>query len=259
MSDTVEPTDKAATCVGCRNGREIFPFTMAFQPIVDLQQGRIDTHEALVRGTGGETAGAVLSQVTKANRYAFDQACRVKAIELAAKLGMGTRLSINFLPNAVYEPRACIQATLRAAARSGFQLDRLTFEILETEQAADTAHLLNIIGEYRKHGFQIALDDFASAHSGLLRLAELKPDIIKLDRALVMNCDQNRTRLSIIGGILRICAEIGVKVVAEGVERDAEARALQSVGARFVQGYLFARPRFEGLVLENEIGWRLGG
>ena len=255
MSDILERTDKPANCAGCSNGRKIFPFTMAFQPIVDLQEGRIDTHEALVRGLGGEAAGAVLSQVTKENLYAFDQACRVRAIELAARLGLDTRLSINFLPNAVYEPRACIQTTLRAAARSGFRLDRLTFEILETEQVADTAHLVNIIGEYRKHGFQIALDDFASAHSGLLRLAELKPDIIKLDRALIMDCDQNRTRLSIIGGILRICAEIGIKVVAEGVEREAEVRALRSVGARFVQGYHFARPRFEGLVSENEILW----
>ncbi len=255
MSDILERTDKPAMCAGCSNGRKMFPFTMAFQPIVDLQEGRIDSHEALVRGLGGEAAGAVLSQVTKENLYAFDQACRVTAIELAARLGMDTRLSINFLPNAVYEPRACIQTTLRAAARSGFRLDRLTFEILETEQVADTAHLVNIIGEYRKHGFQIALDDFASAHSGLLRLAELKPDIIKLDRALIMDCDQNRTRLSIIGGILRICAEIGIKVVAEGVEREAEVRALRSVGARFVQGYHFARPRFEGLVSENEILW----
>ncbi len=259
MSHTLERAAKSTTCAGCREGRESFPFTMAFQPIVDLQEGRIDAHEALVRGPGGEGAGAVLSQVTEANLYAFDQACRVRAIELAARLGMSTRLSINFLPNAVYEPRACIQATLRAAARSGFQLDQLTFEILESEQAADTAHLMNIIAEYRKHGFQIALDDFATAHSGLLRLAELKPDIIKLDRALVVDCDQNRTRLSIIGGIVRICAEIGIKVVAEGVERDAEARALRSVGARFVQGYHFARPRFEGLVADDEICWAPAG
>ena len=231
---------------------------MAFQPIVDLQENRIDTHEALVRGPGGEPAKAVLSQVTKENLYAFDQVCRVKAIELAAKLGMDTRLSINFLPNAVYEPRACIQATLRAAMRSGFRLDRLTFEILETENVVDTAHLLNITREYRRHGFQIALDDFGSAHSGLLRLMELRPDMIKLDRALIMDCDQDRTRLSIIGGMLRICGEIGIKVVAEGVEREEEARALQSVGARFVQGYYFARPRFEGLVLDQEIHWVSG-
>ena len=258
MSHILDRTDKAAACVACRDGQKIFPFTMAFQPIVDLQEWRIDTHEALVRGTGGEGAGAVLSQVKEDNLYAFDQACRVKAIELAAKLGMDTRLSINFLPNAVYEPRVCIQATLRAAARSGFRLDRLTFEILESEQLADTAHLLNIINEYRKHGFQIALDDFATAHSGLLRLAELKPDIIKLDRALIKDCDQDWTRLSIIGGIIRTCADIGIKVVVEGVERAGEARALRSVGVRFVQGYLFARPRFEGLVSEKEIDWVSG-
>src|SRR4051812_23013604 len=103
-------------CEGCRNA-EPFPiaFTMAFQPIVDISAGSIWGYEALVRGANGEGAAAVLGQVTEANRYTFDQACRVKAIELAGRLlprDSTARLSINFMPNAVYEPRACIKATL---------------------------------------------------------------------------------------------------------------------------------------------------
>ena len=145
--------------------------------------------------------------------YAFDQACRVKAIELAARLGLDRRLSINFLPGAVYEPRACIQATLNAARRTGFRRDRLTFEILESESITNTAHLRNIIAEYRKQGFRIALDDFGTGHSGLLRLAELRPDVIKIDRALVMDCDRDGTRLAILAGLHRICAEIGIDIV----------------------------------------------
>ena len=210
------------SCVACRSTTSILPFTMAFQPIVDLQMSRIDAYEALVRGPTSEGAGHVLKQVTPENLYAFDQACRVKAIELAAKLGMDRQLSINFLPNAVYDPRACIQTTLKTAARTGFQLDRLTFEILESETIADTRHLLNIIQEYRKYGFKIALDDFGTGYSGLARLAELKPDIIKLDRVLVQNCDRDPIRLAIIHGLIRIGAEIGIKVVIEGVERSGE-------------------------------------
>mgnify|MGYP006179185267 CR=1 FL=1 len=94
---------------------------MAFQPIIDLAEGRIWGYEALVRGRDGEGAAAVLAAVTDQNRYRFDQACRVKAIELAGTrmpAGSTAKLSINVLPNAVYEPTACIRATWRRAWRS---------------------------------------------------------------------------------------------------------------------------------------------
>lgn len=246
---------QARACAACKDGAAIFPFTMAFQPIVDVQQNRIDAYEALVRGPSREGADYVLSQLTAENTYTFDQACRVKAIELAARLGVDRQLSINFLPNAVYEPRACIQTTLRAAARSGFPRDRLTFEILESETIADTAHLLAIIKEYRIHGFKIALDDFGTGYSGLARLAELRPDIVKVDRILVQDCDKDSTKLSIIEGIIKIGAAIGIKIVLEGVERAGEVDALRSVGARFIQGFYFAKPAFEAIVRDEDIAW----
>jgi EAL domain-containing protein (putative c-di-GMP-specific phosphodiesterase class I) len=242
----------------------LFPFTMAFQPVVDLVEHRIDAHEALVRGPGGEGAGSILAQVTTDSLYAFDQACRVKAIELAAKLGLADqdpkcRLNINFLPNAVYEPRACIRLTLDAASRYGFPLSRLTFELTEGEQVSDMRHTQNIIQEYRRRGFQIALDDFSTGYSGLARLADLRPDIIKLDRALVQDCDRDRVRLAIIASLVRLGAEVGIKVVAEGMERREEVEALRETGLRFMQGFYFARPVFEGLAspLDALAGMRL--
>ncbi len=244
-------TSKA--CRACQTAEPIFPFTMAFQPIVDLQEGRIAAHEALVRGPNGEGALHVLNQVTPDNLYAFDQACRTQAIALAARLGMDCRLSINFLPNAVYEPRACIRATLEAAARSGFDPRRLTFEIVETEAIADTAHLLSIISEYRRHGFKIALDDFATGYSGLARLADLKPDIVKLDRTLIRNCDRDPVRQQIVAGMLALGNAVGVEIVIEGVETSGEFEALRDAGARFMQGYYFAKPLFERLCTNAEL------
>jgi EAL domain-containing protein (putative c-di-GMP-specific phosphodiesterase class I) len=243
------------SCVACKNARLDFPFTMAFQPVVDVQEQRIDAHEALVRGPHGEGAGSILGQLNEGNLYAFDQACRVKAIELAARFGLQVNLNINFLPNAVYDPRACIRLTLDAAARTGFPLDRLTFEFTENEQVSDEAHILSIIQEYRRHGFRIALDDFATGYSGLSRLANLKPDIIKLDRALVMDCDKDRVRLAIVASMISLGAEIGIKVVTEGIERVGEVEALRSVGVRFMQGFYFARPIFEGVAVREDIHW----
>ncbi len=244
-------------CTACQTSRLALPFTMAFQPIVDVQLQRIDAFEALVRGPNGEGAGHVLEQVNEQNAYAFDQACRVKAIEWATRLGIDCQLNINFLPNAVYEPRACIRATLDAASRTGFDPKRLTFEIVETEAIADTPHLLRIIAEYRRQGFKIALDDFGTSYSGLSRLAELKPDIVKLDRVLVQDCDTDRLRLSIVASMLALGRENGIKVVIEGVETVGEFEALRDVGARYVQGFYFAKPGFECIRTDADIFPRL--
>ena len=89
-------------CAACRDKTQLpSDFTMAFQPIMDLHSGRPFAYEALVRGVDGQSAATVLSWVDDAHRYRFDQACRVKAIELASRLGLAAlpqcRLSINFL------------------------------------------------------------------------------------------------------------------------------------------------------------------
>jgi EAL domain-containing protein (putative c-di-GMP-specific phosphodiesterase class I) len=240
-------------CGVCRNATELFAFTMAFQPIVDVEHRRIEAYEALVRGPDGESAGSILAQVDQSNMYAFDQACRVKAIELASRLGLRTRLNVNFLPNAVYEPRACIRATLETAARTGFDTSMLTFEIVETEYLAEPQHLSNIVAEYRRMGFQIALDDFGTGYSGLARLESLHPDIVKIDRALIANCDNDQRRLDIIGCMIMLGDRLGTKMVAEGVETAGEAAALQKIGARYQQGFFYARPAVECLVGEASI------
>lgn len=241
----------ARKCKECRAGEEFaIPFTMAFQPIVDLSQGGVFAHEALVRGPSNESAPSVLSQINNSNRYGFDQACRVRAIELASRLGLpdtGASLSINFLPNAVYNPRACISATLRIADKVNFPLDRIIFEITEQEQVVDHQHLLAIIAEYKRNGFRTAIDDFGAGYSGLNLLAKFQPDIIKLDMELIRGIDTDVVRRAIVLSIVMVCRDLGITIVAEGIETEAECRTLQDMGINLFQGYLFARPTFEAL------------
>jgi len=238
-------------CEGCRNGAGLdFDFSMAFQPIVDMETGQPFAYEALVRGPSGDSALSVLSQVTEENRYAFDQQCRVRAIETASRAGIldgPARLSINFLPNAVYSPLACIQLTLKTAAAHGFPTDRLIFEFTENEQMADPAHVANIVASYQKMGFGTALDDFGAGHAGLNLLARFQTDIIKLDMDLIRGLDESLPRRIIVAGVVRMCAELGVEVIAEGIETQGELAALRAIGVRYIQGYLLARPGFETL------------
>lgn len=223
---------------------------MAFQPIVDVETGTPYAYEALVRGPNGEGAESVLSRVTPANRYAFDQQCRVKAITLAARAGLaesGARLSINFLPGAVYSPAACIQLTLRTATAVGFPTDRLIFEFTENEEMADPDHVADIVATYRRMGFGTALDDFGAGHAGLNLLASFQPDWIKLDMALIRGIDASAPRRIIVDAVVKMCAALGVRVIAEGIETAAEAAALRALGIRYLQGFYFASPAFESL------------
>ncbi|GAB3245269.1 EAL domain-containing protein [Chitinimonas naiadis] len=236
--------------VGCNDCRKLdglgFEFTMAFQPILDIETGLPYAYEALVRGTGGEGAGYILSQVTDANRYQFDQACRVKAIELATTLGLhhlpDCKLSINFLPNAVYRPETCIRATLEASQRFGFPADRLMFEVTEGERISDAQHLKNIFAEYRRQGFTTAIDDFGSGYSGLNLLATFQPQVLKLDMELTRSIDADGIRQAIVAGVLLVAQRLGITIIAEGIETQAECDMLRSMGVRYFQGYLFARP-----------------
>ena len=232
-------------CPGCREGGPLpFEFTMAFQPIIDVSENRIWGYEALVRGIEGQGAGWVLGQVNQTNRYKFDQACRVKAIELAAPLfpDAETRLSINFMPNAVYEPAACIRATLDAARRTGFAHRQIMFEFTENERMVDVAHVQRIIAEYRKHGFVTALDDFGAGYAGLNLLASFQPDLIKLDMELIRGIATSPARQTIVAGVTMMARELGITVLVEGIESEAELVALRAAGIRLFQGYHFARP-----------------
>jgi EAL domain-containing protein (putative c-di-GMP-specific phosphodiesterase class I) len=245
------PLTTSDACLGCRTSGPLpIAITMAFQPIVDIRTGRVFAYEALVRGVDGQSAGAVLSSVSPELIYKFDQTCRVKAIELAGGLFApddGAKLSINFMPNAVYEPDACIRASLAAARRVGFDPGRLMFEFTEDEPMRDVGHVQRIIDAYRARGFTTAIDDFGAGYAGLGLLADLHPDILKLDMNLIRGIDGSAARRVIVAGIVQVADALGIRCIAEGIETAAELQTLRDLGIALCQGYLLARPVAETL------------
>lgn len=218
---------------------------MAFQPIVDLETGQPYAFEALVRGSRGEGAADVLSRVTPENRYAFDQQCRVAAIKGAVAAGIlqnDAKLSINFLPNAVYSPLACIQLTLKTAQATGLPTDRLIFEFTESEEMIDTDHVRGIIATYAQMGFGTAIDDFGAGYAGLGLLCRIQTDYLKLDMELTRGIDTCSTRRKIVGSMVQLARSLGIIIIAEGIETAGELHVLKILGIRYVQGYLLARP-----------------
>jgi EAL domain-containing protein (putative c-di-GMP-specific phosphodiesterase class I) len=104
-----------------------------------------------------------------------------------------------------------------------------------------------MIQTYQTMGFTLAIDDFGAGNAGLSLLADLRVDMVKLDMGLVRGCDADRPRRVIIACMARACAELGIQVIAEGIETAAEYATLRGMGLGLFQGYLFARPGFRAL------------
>jgi EAL domain-containing protein (putative c-di-GMP-specific phosphodiesterase class I) len=184
------------------------------------------------------------------------------AIETAGALftGADLRLSINFMPNAVYEPTACIQKSLAAAKRANFPHRNLMFEFTENEKMANPDHVKKIVDAYRTFGFWTALDDFGAGYAGLGLLARLQPDLLKIDMELLRDIHQSRAKQAIVAGIVGIARALDITVLAEGVESDQELTVLKAAGITLFQGYYFAKPGLMSLpavpVLDGIISFR---
>jgi EAL domain-containing protein (putative c-di-GMP-specific phosphodiesterase class I) len=236
------------SCAECRDGKVLgFDISMAFQPIVDINKSKVFAYEALVRTPDGGGAGEVFKRVNASNMYLFDQTCRVKAIELAAKLNMDTLLSINFMPNAIYKPELCIRTTLEAAKLHDFPINNIIFEFTEGEQVADRAHLANIVSHYQSQGFFTAIDDFGAGYSGLNMLADLDVNLIKLDMDLIRDIHLDSRRQLIVEMAVKLASSFEMKLIAEGIENKQEFTCLKKLGVTLMQGYYLAKPSFESL------------
>ncbi|WP_448568185.1 EAL domain-containing protein [Thalassotalea ganghwensis] len=247
MSD-LEKNNNVLSCANCADKSLLnFDFTMAFQPIVHCQTETIFGYEALVRGLNNESAYSIISQVTDDNRYAFDQQCRVKAITLAAKLGVDSMLSINFLPKAIYQPERCIRTTLMAAKEHNFPIKQIMFEFTEVEKIDDSDFIKHIVNSYQSMGFKTAIDDFGAGYSGLSLLADFQTNIIKLDMKLIRDIDKDKARQIIIKNCLTMFKDFKITTLAEGIETYEEMLWLKEAGVDLMQGYFFAKPGFECL------------
>lgn len=251
MEDEPRVYDRFSCRICSDNSTLDFDFTMAFQPIVNVNSNQIYGYEALVRGLNNESAYSIISQVNDDNRYLFDQLCRIKAIALASKLNVDSMLSINFLPNAIYKPERCIRTTLDAATKYGFPTERIMFEFTEVEKIEDCAFVKRIVEYYNKLGFVTAIDDFGSGYAGLGLLADFQTNIVKFDMGLIRHINKDITRQSIIKNCLNMFRELNITPLAEGVETKEEFICLRDFGVELMQGYFFAKPGFECLPLVN--------
>lgn len=226
-------------------------FSYAFQPIVDAAAREVFSYEALIRGPSNEPAFTVLERVPVNAKYKFDEDSRVAAIALAYRLGLNCHLNLNFLPQGLYASDSSVTSILQAAARHGLPIERIILEVTEGEVIADYANLARQLNEFRSIGLKIAIDDFGAGYSGLNMLADFQPDQIKIDMNLVRGIEKHGPRQAIVRALVQVCGDLGIDVIAEGVESQQEYAWFAEHGVSLFQGYLFARPGFESLPQAN--------
>ena len=217
-----------------------------YQPIVDLVAGEVVGFEALLRLTGPDGVvppGELFALAAEGGwSQALDQVARRTAIEGARGWLGGRSLFVNFVPSSIYDPRVCLRTTEEAARIAGIGMEQLVFEVIETEHIRDVPHLRDIFARYHEMGARVALDDLGSGHASLAVAAELEPDVIKLDGAVVRAAPTTAEARAFITDAVRFARATDSTVLAEGIEEPAQADLARELGVDLGQGWHFGRP-----------------
>jgi EAL domain-containing protein (putative c-di-GMP-specific phosphodiesterase class I) len=218
---------------------------MVYQPLVDMSERRVIGYEALTRLPGGQFRSPDLVFKVASDLgvlWNLERLCRQRALETLPPLSGDQRLFINVEPDSFYDPWLRSTEFLDELANVGLEPSRVVLELTERAAVKDYVAMREVLREVRKLGYPLALDDVGSGYAGLQTIAEIRPDYLKMDMALIRNLHLDPIRRELIRTVRTFADSTGTILVAEGVETVAELETLADTGVRCVQGFLFARP-----------------
>lgn len=213
---------------------------MVFQPVVSMSQQRIVAYEALMRTRDPELSnpGAMLAAAEQLHRVTdLGRSIREKCASAAADLGSGQSMLVNLHPSELLD-----EALFEGSSPLAGIAKRVVLEITERARLEEVDDLQERTRRLRQLGFRLAVDDIGSGYAGLNSFAQLNPEVVKLDMALVRGIEREPTKRKVVGSLVELSKSLGVKVIGEGVETPAERDALVTLGCDLLQGYYFARP-----------------
>jgi diguanylate cyclase (GGDEF)-like protein len=225
-------------------------FRLVFQPRVDLATGAPATLEALIRWKS-PVLGTVppshfipiaekTGQIVPIGSWVLEEALRSLRSWHDAGLDV-PRVAVNLASSQLEAPQF-FETVVAALKRTRLEPTRLELEITEGTLLRQDEVTLRPLRELRSIGVRISLDDFGTGYSSLSYLQQLSPDALKLDRSFVSDLDSNRTSAGIVAAVISMTRSLGIRSVAEGVERIEELEALRALGCEEVQGFLYCAP-----------------
>lgn len=234
------------------------------QPIVSIKERRMVGYEALSRGVEADSGSLIPPDLLFGAAEAWgmsvavDRACRKKAIEEFARWrGAGEPLLfLNFDPTILAQVSIGSGWMKDQVMRHGIAPSSVAIEIVES-RVPSARDLDRFVAFYRAAGFLIVLDDFGSEHSNLNRVLQVKPDLIKIDRALVHNISKDFYKRAIVETIINLASKIGALSLAEGVEELEDILVCHELGADLYQGFYFAKPLAAMTAVPDSLGRQL--
>ncbi|MFI7609790.1 EAL domain-containing protein [Nonomuraea terrae] len=223
-------------------------FAIEYQPVVDLATSRVTAVEALVRWLRGsefvppeqflgpaEDTGLIVPL----GEWILREACREVAAWRASSWDIG--LSLNLSARQITAPRF-VETVADALAESGLPASALTLEVIEEMLVEDADETVRRLSELRSLGVRLAIDDFGTGYASLAFLRQLPVDMIKIDPSFVAGLGSDDTLTLLTRTIVRLGHDLGLTVVAEGIERPEQLELLKQMGCTRGQGFLVARP-----------------
>lgn len=226
--------------------------TVVFQPIVNLTTGTVYGYEALTRGPKGSAFASPQDLFSFAQShgylYTLERLTREKAISefgswrKALEPRFRPKLFLNVNPRIFQDPSFASGRTRELVERIGMVPGDIAFEITERSSIEDMKGFRRALEHYRNQGFMVAIDDTGSGYSNLALIAEIQPEFIKVDRALIHNIDQAPIRRALVETLVTFGEKTNIRLIAEGIETEAELAALQAMGLTLGQGFYLAPP-----------------
>ena len=223
-----------------------------YQQQVDLRTGRAFGAEALLRWQHPKLGFLLPDKflrvaedsrlIVPMGRWVLERACADALAWAPTDEGVEPEVWVNVSPHQLERPdfTAVIESTLEA---TGLDPRRLGIEITETCLVPDACAAALVLGSIRAMGVRVAIDDFGTGYSSLRWLQRLPVDVLKLDQSFVSELGTPDGRTAIVESVITLAHGLGLKVIAEGVETEAQRRILMELGCDEGQGYYFARPR----------------
>jgi EAL domain-containing protein (putative c-di-GMP-specific phosphodiesterase class I) len=220
--------------------RSLAMLWMAYQPVLDLRTRRVIGYEGLLRSDEPTLArpDAILDAAERLGRmHDLGRRTRAAMAAVASDIPLEAALFVNIHPSdledeELYSPHSPLSQVA----------GRTILEITERASLESLRNLRERANALRDLGYRLAVDDLGAGYAGLNSLAKLQPDVVKIDMALIRQIDESTAKQRIVGSMARLCEEMQVMMVAEGVETPAERDTLDALGCPILQGFLFARP-----------------
>ena len=223
---------------------------VAFQPIIETRSGEVYGFEALARIPDSTCFSNIADLFPFAEKigqlYPIETLCRRQAITSYSKVAQNKEmLFLNIDPQVLIDPEFASGHTRKLLSERGLTPSDVVLEITERSSIEDFSTFRDALDHYRNQGYLIALDDVGAGYSSLQSVAELHPDFLKIDRSLIQDVNADPIKWALLETFVTFSKRIGCRIIAEGVETEAEMRTVVQLGVDYVQGFFVARPTFE--------------